>query len=259
MEIKNRDFRGRTAPLFSKEAEFLLLLSFLSCSFVTQGQNGHFPLKFSHLAGDFYIFTTFKEFKGVPFPANGMYVVTNNGVLLLDTPWDSTQFQPLLDSIQMRHRQKVVLCLATHFHEDRTGGFLYYRQKGIKTFASQHTDRLCRERGEKRADFLWEKDTSFTVGQYTLQTFYPGPGHTPDNAVVWFAKEKILYGGCFVKSTEAKDLGNLQDADTKAWSASLQRVMRKFPDAYYVIPGHQDWENKSSLEHTLQLLRESRR
>ena len=119
----------------------LTILVFLSvqCCF---SQSVPKRLEITHLTGDFYIYVTYNLYKGSRVPANGMYVVTDNGVILIDSPWDTTQFQPLLDSIQSRHRQPVVLCIATHFHEDRTGGLEYYKSKGIKTFTSRQTDEL---------------------------------------------------------------------------------------------------------------------
>ena len=152
-------------------------------------------LRISPLTGDFYIFTTYNLYKGEKIPANGMYMVTDHGVVMIDSPWDTTQFQPLLDSIKAKHNKNVVMCFATHFHEDRTGGFDYYRQLGIKTYSTRRTDELSKKRGMKRAEFLMDKDTVFTVGQYSFQIYYPGHGHAPDNIVVWFEKEKILYGG----------------------------------------------------------------
>lgn len=55
-----------------------------------------------------------------------MYLVAKDGVVLFDTPWDTTQFQPLLDSIKLKHDKNVIICIATHAHEDRTGGLEYY-------------------------------------------------------------------------------------------------------------------------------------
>ena len=91
------------------------------------GQSTKKNIEISHLTGDFYIYTTYSLVAGSLFPANGMYLVTDSGVAMFDTPWDSTQFQPLLDSIQARHHKRVILCIATHFHEDRTAGLEYYR------------------------------------------------------------------------------------------------------------------------------------
>jgi len=232
-------------------ASFIFLVTALAQP-VTPG------LKISHLTGDFYIFTTYNLYKGVPVPSNSMYLVTNNGVVMFDTPWDSTQFQPLLDSIQTRHHKKVIICIATHFHEDRTAGLDYYRQQGISTYTTKMTDSLAAAHNEKRAARLIGKDTVFTVGQYVFETWYPGPGHSPDNIIIWFAKQKIIYGGCLIKSEEAKDIGNLSDANLKEWPATIRRIQMKCKQPNYIITGHQDWLGKNSLTHTLDLINQQK-
>ena len=219
-------------------------------------QKADSSLKISHLTGDFYVYTTCNFYKGNRIPANGMYVVTNQGVVMFDTPWDTTQFQPLLDSINIKHGKKVVICIATHFHEDRTGGLEYYRQQGISTYTTKQTDELSKKRGMKRAEFLLNKDSVFTVGQYSFQTYYPGPGHAPDNIVIWFEREKILYGGCLIKSVEDETLGNLSDANVKAYATTIENVQRKCKKPKHIITGHNDWTNTKSLEHTLEMARQ---
>ncbi|HAD11891.1 MAG TPA: subclass B1 metallo-beta-lactamase, partial [Saprospirales bacterium] len=134
------------------------------------------------------------------------------------TPWDTTQFQPLLDSIQARHHQKVVMALATHWHSDKTAGLEYYRQQGIRTYTTTQTDVFSEKNGHKRAEFLMAGDTVFQIGQYTFETYYPGEGHTADNIVVWFGQEKILYAGCLVKGAEAETLGYLGDANVMEYA-----------------------------------------
>jgi len=217
------------------------------------GQNGEITLKITRLSGEFYVFTTFNSYKGKLIPANGMYLVTNDGVVMFDTPWDTTQFQPLLDSIKDRHNKKVVLCIATHFHDDRTGGLKYYSRQGIKTYTTRQTDELSKKRGMKRAEILVEKDTVFNVGQYSFETFFPGPGHAPDNIVIWFEREKILYGGCLIKSAEDRDLGNLGDANVEHYARAVENVQAKCKNPQYIIPGHGSWINTSSLAHTLEM------
>ncbi|MEP7165879.1 MAG: BlaB/IND/MUS family subclass B1 metallo-beta-lactamase [Ferruginibacter sp.] len=217
------------------------------------GQHPESSLKISHLTGDFYVFTTYNYYKGTRYPANGMYLLTDKGVAMFDSPWDTTQFQPLLDSIWIRHHKAVVLCIATHFHEDRTGGLEYYRQHAVKTYTTKQTDDLSNKRGMKRAEFLIDNDTVFTVGQYSFQTYYPGQGHAPDNIVIWFEKEKLLYGGCLIKSVDDSDLGNLSDANTTDYSTTLQNVRNKCKKPKYIIPGHNGWTDIRSLKHTLKM------
>ena len=232
------------------------IISFLICFFYLaklSAQTNNDVLKISHLKGDFYIFETYNYYKGSRIGANAMYLVTDSGVVMFDTPWDSTQFQPLLDNIKARHNKNVVLCFATHFHEDQTGGLEYYRQKNIKTYTTSFTDSLSRHKGIKRAEFLMEKDTAFNIGQYSFQTFYPGKGHAPDNIVVWFEKEKILYGGCLIKSVDDKTLGNLSDASVTDYAATIKNVQQKCKRPKYIITGHNDYKSKKSLKHTLKM------
>ncbi len=229
----------------------LFILFFLSSNIFAQQANG--SLQISPLTGDFYVYTTYNLYKGNRIPANGMYLITNKGAVIFDCPWDTTQFQPLLDSIWARHHKKAVLCLATHFHADRTAGLEYYRQQGIKTFTSRLTDELSLKRSMKRAEFLIDKDTVFTVGQYSFQTYYPGQGHAPDNMVIWFEKEKILYGGCLVKSVDDDDLGNLSDASTTDYATTIKNVIKNCRAPKYIITGHNNWTDTRSLKHTLQM------
>jgi glyoxylase-like metal-dependent hydrolase (beta-lactamase superfamily II) len=220
------------------------------------GQASNPPLTISHLTGDFYVYTTYRMLSGMPYPSNSMYLITDKGVVMFDTPWDTTQFQPLLDSIEKRHQKKVIMCIATHFHNDRTAGLAFLKLKGVKTYSSKLTYNLCKEHNEKQSEYYFVRDTTFTVGNYSFQTYYPGEGHTKDNIVIWFDKDKILYGGCLVKSTESNGLGNIEDANIPAWSTTIVNVMDKFPKPKYVIPGHLGWADNKGLQHTLQLLRQ---
>lgn len=215
-------------------------------------------LKITPLVGDYYIFTTYKPINGNPFPSNGMYCLSPEGAVLFDTPWDTTQFQPLLDSIFARHQQKVIACISTHSHDDRTAGLEFFRKKGIKTYSSKQTYDLCKERNEKQAEFYFTKDTSFTFGHHRFDTYYPGEGHTKDNIVIWCNDAKIVYGGCLVKSTENNGLGYIADANMNEWARTIKNVMKKYPKRGYVIPGHFGWGNKRGLEHSLGLLKKKK-
>ena len=112
------------------------------------------------------------------------------------------------------------------------------------------TDELSKKNDKKRAEFLIEKDTVFSIGQYSFQTYYPGQGHAPDNIVIWFEKEKILYGGCLIKSADDTDLGNLGDANVKTYATTVNNVQQKCKNPKFVIPGHGSWRSIKSLKHT---------
>jgi metallo-beta-lactamase class B len=213
------------------------------------------PLSIKKVATGLYVFTTYNTYKGEKYPANGLYAVTPKGVILVDCPWDTTQFQPLLDSIRKLHDKRVVACIATHSHADRTAGLTYYQTKGIKTYTSQRTDSICRATNAPRAQYFLPNDTSIYIGGIKMRIFFAGEGHTPDNIVVWFPQTKLLYGGCLIKSTEATSIGNIADANLKAYPHTLKKLQQVFPNPRYIIPGHEGWKNTKSIEHTLALLK----
>ncbi len=232
----------------------IVLASMLVCGMATAfGQAEQAKLIITPLTGDFYIYTSFNTYQDSQVPANGMYLVTETGVVMFDTPWDSTQFQPLLDSIRSRHNKNVVLCIATHWHSDKTAGLEYYRQLGIKTYTSALTDEWSKKNDKKRAEFLTTKDTVFTIGRYSFETYYPGPGHTEDNIVIWFEKEKVLYGGCLIKGAGDKDLGFLGDGNIEAYETTLKNVQAKCRNPKHIVVAHSDWRNTNSLKHSIEM------
>jgi metallo-beta-lactamase class B len=229
----------------------LLVLSISICLPLTA------QLQITPLTGSCYIFTTYGKSNGQPVPANGMYITGSEGAVIIDPPWDTAQARPLLDSIFMRHGQRVLFSISTHFHDDRTGSVPVLKHLGVPTYGSIRTLQLCRERKEAEPEFAFSPDTVFIRGDIQLQVFYPGHGHAPDNIVVWIPKEKVLFGGCFIKSIDSETLGNIADADIPAWIISVRRTMHKFPHPRYIIPGHFSWQSRKALSHTLKLLLEA--
>jgi len=241
-----------------------MLKTFIAITFIFSfnnifGQSTDVKLKITPLNGDFYIYTTYNFYEGNYIPAHGMYLLTDNGAVLFDTPWDTTQFQPLLDSIKFKHNKNVIICIATHWHGDRTEGLEYYKKQGIKTYTTTLTDELSKKNGKKRAEFLMTQDTLFNIGEYSFEVYYPGAGHTEDNIVVWFSNEKVLYGGCLIKGAEADNLGYLGDGNIDEYETTLKKVKNKCPDPKFIIVSHHDWTNLNSLKKSIKLAKELKR
>lgn len=212
-------------------------------------------LEIQKIADSTYVFTTYRMLDKDLFPANGMIIQTSDGLVMIDTPWDTTQFQPLLDSFQLRLHQSVKLVIATHSHSDRTAGLTYYNSLGISTYTSLGTYIISMDRGEPLAKQYFIKDTCFVLGATRIETFYPGAGHTPDNQLIYLPQRSVLYGGCFIKSEEATNIGNKDDANLGMWPIALRYTKKTFRQAKIVVPGHQKIGNKKAIRHTLKLLR----
>ncbi|MBO9731536.1 MAG: subclass B1 metallo-beta-lactamase [Chitinophaga sp.] len=233
----------------------LLLFGCLCCTTATFSQEPQPPMQICHLTGNVYASVSHGEYKGSWVPANGLYIVTGKGIILINTPWSEDQTRQLADTLEQRYHQKITHCIVTHFHADCTAGLDFLKAQGVKTYSTQQTQDLCKERNEKAADFVFRKDTVFNINGVKLETFYPGEGHTKDNIVIWLPQTKVLYGGCFVKSMEATNMGFLGDGNLAAYPASLRKLKSKFPHPALLVPGHEGWEGGiEQVNHSLQLL-----
>ena len=197
---------------------------------------------------------------GSIIPSNGLVVRDGSGLLLVDTAWGEQLTVDLLDRIHREIKLPVRRAIVTHAHGDRLAGADMLRRRGIPVLAHRLTIAKAMAVGlaipsdslsglRKAGDAEW-------VG--SVEVFFPGPGHTPDNLMVWVPSARVLFGGCAVKAAASTSLGNLADADTKAWPEAIRRAMERYPAAEIVIPGHGAEGGKSLLMHTLDLLQAPR-
>ena len=232
-----------------------LLATFLlscSCFYIAEAQKDSIGLKVSKLADGFYVQTTYHMLGGSPFPSNGLIVETADGVVLIDTGWGDHETDELIKWIRVHLKKKVILCIGTHFHADRIGGVATLNKLHIPAISYSLTEKMAKEHKVPAPKGILPVDTTMKIGGIKLECFYPGEGHTKDNIVVWFPDQKILFGGCLVKSVEANDLGNLADANVAAYPTTVETVIKKFPNPKYVIPGNQSW-GAGALQHTLEM------
>lgn len=129
------------------------------------------------------------------------------------------------------------------------------KERGIKAHSTALTAEIAKENEYEEPLGDLQTITNMKYGNMKVETFYPGKGHTEDNIVVWLPQYKILAGGCLVKSTEAKDLGNVADAYVNEWSGSIENVLNRYGNMISVVPGHGHVGDKELLLHTLDLLK----
>ena len=231
---------------------YLLVWTLLS---IPQIRDSAFTIDVSPISDHFYVHTSYGLVGSTPYPSNGLILETTAGVVVVDTPWDTAQSRQLFDWIEMHIKKEVILCIVTHAHDDRMGGIEEFARRGIRVISTPLTSQHAARQGLRKPEAVLPNDTLFTIGGVPMECFFPGKGHTDDNIVVWFPNQRILFGGCLVKSTNVGGLGNIADADLHAWPGSIRVVMKKFSSHQIVIPGHESWSNNNSLEHTLELLR----
>ena len=215
-------------------------------------------LTVTKLSDQVYVHVSYGVYQNKAIPSNGLIIKTNDGIVLVDTGWDTKEdtdnTRQLLRWVADSLGQPVRLCIVTHAHEDRVGGISELRKAGIRVVSTPLTARKSVALGYEAPEGILPNDTTFTIGQEPIRCYFPGEGHTRDNIVVWLPKQQILHGGCFVKSVAAFGMGNLADANLTEWATSIRRVMDQFGSAKIVVPGHEALSDTKSLEHTLRLL-----
>jgi glyoxylase-like metal-dependent hydrolase (beta-lactamase superfamily II) len=183
--------------------------------------------------------------------ASGLVVINGTEAHMIDTPWTTQATKELIEWIEAKGLT-IKSTVVTHFHEDASGDLPLLNDLKIKTYATSLTNKLLKS-SQKETSSDEISSNTFELIDGVVSVFYPGAGHTKDNIVVWLPKEKILFGGCFVKSLHSKHLGYTGDAVVSEWSNSIQKVINRYPDIKLVVPGHGKVGGVSLLTHTQKL------
>jgi glyoxylase-like metal-dependent hydrolase (beta-lactamase superfamily II) len=229
----------------------ILLILFVPC--IVFANNGSVKkLKIKKLSDNVYQHISYKRVEPWGLVgASGLVVINGTEAHMIDTPWTTQGTKELIEWIEAKGLT-LKNTVVTHFHEDASGDLPLLNDLKIKTYATSLTNKLLKSNQKETSSDEISSNT-FELVDGVVSVFYPGAGHTEDNIVVWLPKEKILFGGCFVKSLYAKHLGNTEDAVISEWSNSIQKVINGYPDIKLVVPGHGDVGDISLLTHTQKL------
>ncbi|MFC1536008.1 subclass B1 metallo-beta-lactamase [Candidatus Neomarinimicrobiota bacterium] len=218
-----------------------------------------------------------------PWAGNSLLVkITSSDFVLVDTPWENNGTRALVEWIYDIYGHVNLFVINTHFHRDNLGGNEYLLDQNIPIYGSDLTVTLLAKKRDElinrtlnnlrnpeyekyyesyRRTKLMPPDNIFNIEEglvlkirnEQIELFYPGPGHTQDNIVVYFPSKRLLFGGCMIKSLES-NLGRNSDADIIVWPNSLEALMKKYPESRVVVPGHGEYGNMDLINHTIELL-----
>lgn len=197
---------------------------------------------------------------GMRYPANGLIVREGNGLLLVDTAWGERLTLALLNQIEAKIKLSVRRAVVSHAHGDRIAGADVLEARGIEVYALPLTQQRATGEGMPVPDHALEGlDRPGASVQFgSVELFYPGPGHAPDNLMLWVPSRHVLFGGCAVRAAAAGSLGGVADADMTAWLEAIRRARVRYAKAEVVVPGHGGAGGPELLDHTLALLKELR-
>lgn len=239
-----------------------LVVGLLVLSFFTIGarpthaaENSVKDVTLTQLAPHVWMHTSTGIVDGSPVPANGVVLETSKGLVMIDTPWDDSLTDQLLQRLKQQFPDKQVTdAIVTHAHDDRIGGLNTLYKNRVKVHSTKLTADLAEQRGFDRPLGDLKKVTKMRFGGIDVETYYPGKGHTKDNITVWLPQEKLLFGGCLIKALETQEIVPTPDFYPDHWPHAVENVIKRYNDINIVVPGHGNPGDDRLLTHTLSLL-----
>lgn len=215
------------------------------------------PILLQKIADGVWVHTSTYTFPGGNIvPSNGLVVEDGEGLILIDTAWGELATQALLTKLKTETGKEVTKLVITHHHNDRLAGVDLLERKGVSVFTHPDTPGLSAAKSTAIPDTSVAalKEPGSRTKSGPIEIGYPGPGHAHENLVVYVPAAKVLFGGCFIRGKGQQGLGNIADANLKAWPKSLNWTKQAYGAATLVVPGHGQGADMSLINHTLGLL-----
>ena len=215
-------------------------------------------LVFRQLAPNVWQHTSYLDMPGFGAVAsNGLIVRDGGRVLLVDTAWTDDQTAQILNWIKQEINLPVALAVVTHAHQDKMGG-MDAACGGDCDLCQCVVEPACPARGLVAAQHSLTFAANGWVDQQPRPTlarsryFTPAPA-TVTNITVGIDGTDIAFGGCLIKDSKAKSLGNLGDADTEHYAASARAFGAAFPKASMIVMSHSAPDSRAAITHTARM------
>lgn len=170
------------------------------------------------------------------FSSNGIIYIRNGEALIADTPVDTLIAKQLINWV-LDQNLKIEAVVVNHHHKDALGSLSVFHDLDIPSYGFIKTKELALKSKSIPPEYSFEDSLKLKLGTTIVKAFFFGEGHTIDNIALWIPEEKILFGGCLIKSLRSGK-GNLEDANIKEWSQTILTIKTLLPDINTVVPGH---------------------
>ncbi|WP_293469399.1 MBL fold metallo-hydrolase [Polaromonas sp.] len=201
------------------------------------------------------------------FISNAAFVVTANGVVVIDALGSPALAERLMAEIRKVTPLPVTHVIVTHYHADHIYGLQAFKAKGARIVAhraaleylSSETARLRLDVSRKDlapwiddktrlvpADEWIDGPTELTIGGVRFKLQPVGPSHTPEDLVIYMPHEKVLFAGDLVFRSRIPFVGQ---ADSGHWIKALQTLLAF--DTSVIVPGHGPLSNEARKDTEL--------
>lgn len=202
-----------------------------------------------------FVHTSFKhtnDFGNVP--CNGLIIRNANEVIVFDTPPEDKTSEELIKWINETLNCKIKGIIPTHFHDDCLGGLKVFHKHKIPSYAFIKTIDLTKDNNYVTPQNSFRDSITLNVGNEIVFVKFFGEGHTIDNVIGFFPSEKVMFGGCLIKSLNAGK-GYLGDANVVEWSTTVEKIKNELVSVNIIVPGHGKFGSKKLLDYTIDLFK----
>ena len=188
------------------------------------------------------------------FNSNAGFVVTQEGVVVVDALGTPALGAALLKAIRGVTDKPVKRVVVTHYHADHFYGLKPLKDAGADVWA--HRDALAYlEGGEAerrleqrsrdlfpwvdettkivRADRWLDADTTFNLGGIRFDIHHLGPAHSPEDVIVVVPQEGVIFSGDILFAGRIPFVG---EADSRRWLERIDQLVALKPRI--MITGH---------------------
>jgi glyoxylase-like metal-dependent hydrolase (beta-lactamase superfamily II) len=176
--------------------------------------------------------------------ANSTFLVSDQGILVVDTGLNAQEGRKLLDEIRKVSQAPVRWIVNTHYHPDHIGGnSMIGPDAVIISTAFTRSQAAYSPQKNSLNETIGAKGLVLYLGGHEVQIYHPGSAHTMGDAVVYFPGEHaIATGDLFLtNSCPAMD-----DGDMENWVMALDQMLALPAD--HIVPGHFELATKSELQ-----------
>lgn len=188
------------------------------------------------------------------FISNAGFVITTDGVVVIDALGSPVLAQRLLEQIRKFTPLPVTHVIVTHYHADHIYGLQIFKEAGARIIAhraaleylNSDNARIRLETSRQgmapwvnaqtrlvAADDWIDSEKTLTVGGVRFQITPLGPSHTPEDLVVYVPEKKLLFTGDLVFRNRIPFVGQ---ADSGRWVKALDTLLAF--DTVALVPGH---------------------
>lgn len=201
------------------------------------------------------------------FNSNAGFVVTNEGVVVIDALGTPALGDALVAAIRKVTDKPIRKVIITHYHADHFYGLQAFKKAGAEILAhhmareylegSEGAARLAQRRKDLApwvnastrlvpADVWLDGDQSFTLGGVRFELIHLGPAHSPEDVIVLVGTSGVIFTGDILFTGRVPFVG---EADSKRWLSTFSRLLELKPAI--MVTGHGEPSRNPAIDLSL--------